>query len=55
VHLREYEMWASKEDEELGRLYREGLSISQLAESHQRSNGAIRSRLDKLGLLQKSI
>jgi hypothetical protein len=49
---RAYEKWAVAEDNELTEKYQEGLSISQLAEHFQRKEGAIRSRLRKLGLEQ---
>jgi hypothetical protein len=49
-HPRAYEEWTDAEDSELSNNYREGFSISQLAERHKRELGAIRSRLRKLGL-----
>jgi hypothetical protein len=49
-HPRAYEKWTDTEDLELSKNYREGLSVSQLAEMHQRQRSAIRSRLRKLGL-----
>lgn len=48
---RAYEKWTSEEDAELVKRYREGLSVLQLAELHQRKGGAIHSRLVKLGLV----
>jgi hypothetical protein len=50
-HLRAYESWTDDEDSELSKYYKEGLSVSLLAKKHQRRNGAIRSRLKKLGLI----
>jgi hypothetical protein len=47
-----YEKWTAAEDSELSRSCREGLSIHRLAERHQRNEGAIRSRLRKLGLIK---
>ena len=47
---RAYEKWTDVEDLELSKNYQEGLSISELAERHQRKRGAIHSRLKKLGL-----
>jgi len=49
-HKRAYEKWTDAEDSELSKNYREGLSISELAERHQRQKSAIHSRLKKLGL-----
>ena len=49
-HPRAYEKWTDAEDSELSRNYRDGLSVSQLAEMHQRQSSAICSRLRKLGL-----
>lgn len=49
-HLRAYRKWTDAEDLELLKNYREGLSISELAERHQRQESAISSRLWKLGL-----
>lgn len=51
-HARAYESWTQAEDSELSKYCQEGLSVSQLAEKHQRQSGAIRSRLKKLGLLE---
>ena len=51
-HPRAYEKWTAAEDSELAMNYREGFSVSQLAERHQRQRSAIRSRLRKLGLQQ---
>ena len=51
-HQRAYASWTHDEDSELIKSYQEGLSVSQLAEKHQRKNGAIRSRLKKLGLIE---
>jgi hypothetical protein len=50
-HPRAYENWTEAEDAELANYYKEGLSVSQLAEKHQRKRGAIHSRLKKLGLV----
>jgi hypothetical protein len=54
ISIRAYEKWTSEEDEELVKQYRDGLNISQIAELHQRQNGAIYSRLVKLGFVQNS-
>jgi hypothetical protein len=49
-HPRAYQKWTDVEDSELSNSYQDGLSTFQLAERHQRKQGAIRSRLRKLGL-----
>jgi len=46
-----YLPWERKADEYLIRLYEEGKSIKELTEIFERNNGAIRSRLKKLGKL----
>jgi hypothetical protein len=46
-----YEKWSEKEDKNLMAEYSRGKSIDELAENFQRKPGAIRSRLQKLGLL----
>jgi hypothetical protein len=51
-YARAYEKWTDAEDLDLSNNYREGFSISQLAERHKRRCGAVRSRLRKLGLIQ---
>ena len=43
--------WSATEDAFLGQAFDAGLSIAQLANEHQRSEGAIRSRLARLGKL----
>jgi len=45
------EAWSDEEDAELKRSYSDGLSIKLIAANHKRSEGAIRSRLKKYGLL----
>ena len=45
--------WSSEEDGRLRRGYLSGVSIAQLAAIHGRSEGAIRSRLGKLGLIME--
>ena len=48
-----YEPWSEDEDQELCDGFDSGLSIPQLSEKHQRSRGAIRSRLKKLGKINQ--
>lgn len=43
--------WSDEEDAELKRSHAAGLSISRIAANHKRSEGAIRSRIEKHGLL----
>jgi hypothetical protein len=50
-HPRAYEKWTTEEDEALVKRYNDGGSIPELVKIHQRKLGAIRSRLEKLGLL----
>lgn len=44
--------WSQEEDEQLLSEYREGKTIKEISEIHNRSNGAIRSRLLGLGVLE---
>ena len=48
-HGNAYIPWEEEADKLLCRLYDEGNSISVLAEMFERTKGAIRSRLKKLG------
>lgn len=43
--------WNDEEDSELCQGFDSGLTVAQLAEKHKRTDGAIRSRLQKLGRL----
>ena len=47
------EPWLDDEDAELKQSYSAGLSVKQIAANHKRSEGAIRSRLKKYGLLSE--
>lgn len=47
-----YLPWEKEADEYLIRLYDEGKSIKELTEIFERNNGAIRSRLKKLGKIK---
>ena len=44
--------WTEEEDRQLDEEYTSGLKISEIAKAHDRTNGAIRSRLKKHGLIQ---
>jgi hypothetical protein len=47
-----YAKWTSIEDQELARIFNEGISITELSARFQRKRGAITSRLSKLGLIK---
>jgi len=51
-HPRAYEKWEPPEDNELTAFYRNGKKIDEIAGLLQRQPGAIRSRLDKIGLIR---
>lgn len=51
-HGNAYLPWDKESDKYLIRLYDEGQSIKEIAEIFERTNGAIRSRLKKLGKIQ---
>jgi hypothetical protein len=43
--------WPADEDEQLKQAFANGTKIAQIAKDHQRTIGAIRSRLKKLGVI----
>ncbi len=45
-----YVRWTPEEEDKLLQLHNKGLTIKEIAKKHARSNGAIRSRLEKLGI-----
>lgn len=45
-----YERWFEKDDAELRHLHEQGMSVSDLSKRFGRGQGAIRSRLVKIGL-----
>jgi ATP-dependent DNA helicase RecQ len=49
-HPRAYESWCDDEDDRLRQMVGEGQSVNEIAEFLQRQDGAIRSRVKKLGL-----
>lgn len=49
---RQGEQWTGQEDTQLKTAFRNGAQIARLAQSHQRTKGAIRSRLRKLELIE---
>lgn len=44
--------WTEKEDTQLDEEYNSGMNISEMAKAHDRTNGAIRARLKKHGLIE---
>lgn len=44
--------WSDEEDERLAAEYRSGMKMSEIAKAHGRTNGAVRSRLQKYGLVR---
>lgn len=51
-HPRAYVKWSREEDEKLRNEYASGQKIGELAKKFQRQSSAIRSRLQKLGLIE---
>lgn len=49
-HPNAYRRWSQDQDNELQKLYRDGLEVRELAEKLGRKQGAIRSRLARMGL-----
>ena len=49
-HPRAYEKWSLEEDDRLKKMYAQGHSVAELAKHFERNDGAIRSRLKKMGL-----
>ena len=47
--------WTEVEEADLTRDYGDGVSVAGLARAHGRSEGAIRSRLVRLGLLEEAV
>ena len=45
-------LWSVEEDERLTSAFKSGMAISEIAKNHGRTNGAIRSRLKKLNLIE---
>ncbi len=48
THRQAYEPWTAEADKKLVFLFREGKTIKELSEIFRRTNGAIRSRINKL-------
>ena len=51
VHPRAYEPWCDDEDDKLRQMIESGQSVNEIAVYLQRQDGAIRSRIKKLGLV----
>ncbi len=51
-HARAYETWDAEEEEELAIKWRQTQNLDELSEHFGRNRGAIRSRLQRLGLIQ---
>lgn len=45
--------WTEEDDALLAELYKSGSSVKELKERFKRTSGSIRSRLERLGLVQK--
>jgi|SaaInlStandDraft_1057018.scaffolds.fasta_scaffold26831_3 hypothetical protein len=50
-HKQAYAKWTAEDDERLKKLHEEGRKVSDLAEDFGRKDGAIRSRLKKIGVI----
>ncbi len=44
--------WTEEEDKQLDEEYGSGMKVSEIAKVHDRTNGAIRARLRKHGLIE---
>lgn len=51
LYAKAYEPWSEEDDLKLEQLYNQGLTTSELSKKMGRGNGAIRSRLRKLGIV----
>lgn len=51
-HAKAYQPWTTLEDILLGEMFRQGLSVEVMSLQFKRNDGAINSRLNKLGLLK---
>jgi hypothetical protein len=52
-HPNAYKPWSKEQDEELKKLFGEGLKVIQLMKNFGRKRGGITARLEKLGLIEK--
>ena len=49
IYPQAYAKWTPEDDDELGRLYDQGWTVSQLMDHFQRNEGSIQARLKKIG------
>src|SRR5882757_5931240 len=49
---RQGQAWSAAEERRLTEAFRAGATIEELAMAHQRSRGAVRKRLERLGLIE---
>jgi len=54
-HKKAYGRWSEEEDSELEKLFTAGCGVKDLVKKMGRSEGGIRSRLEKIGLVQKEL
>ena len=52
-HPNAYRPWSKEQDEELGKLFKEGKKVLELMKIFGRKRGGINARLEKLGLVEK--
>ena len=54
-HRRAYQRWTPEEDAQLTEEYRQGLTVTEMAERHERRSGGITARLVRLGLVEPDV
>jgi len=54
VKERQGQAWSAAEERRLTEAFRAGATIDELAIAHQRSSGAVRKRLERLGLIERA-
>ena len=52
VHAKAYMPWTKEEEDRLNKYFRDGIKVSAIAQKLERNTGAIRSRLEKMGLIE---
>lgn len=52
THPRAYEPWTADETNSLNVMFRQGVSLKNMAETLGRGEGAIRARLEKMGIIK---
>jgi ATP-dependent DNA helicase PIF1 len=53
THPNAYRPWSKDQDEELSKLFKQGIKVKELMEKFGRKRGGINSRLKKLGLIEE--